>query len=39
VEGKASVLFELENVKGISDRDISVRQTLKAMNFGIPALT
>lgn len=39
IEGKVSYLFELQNVKNISNRDIYIRQTLKSMNYGILSLT
>jgi hypothetical protein len=35
INERGSYLFELENVRGISNNDISVKQCLKAMNLGI----
>lgn len=35
VEEKASFLFELQNVKNISDKDIYIKQTLKTLGYGM----
>ena len=34
VEGKLSILFELQNIVSISDKDIFVRNTLLELKYG-----